>query len=185
MPRNRSKVIQELDHAFELALLLLSIILAIMAQFTVGEYQEFLPPIIGNIRRLSIVFIFPTILTIIAWITIYFINSETWKMRLRTYAWGSIILLTFFEISEFYVICRPSIYPPWLDFLMVLFLGPSVLFPVFSWWLIGKVLERYQIALKENEFFKGEGKLAKLKRRLPFLISWGIFWLAFYWATLV
>lgn len=183
MPRkSKKKVIGDLDHAFEFALILITIISGIIAQATTGEEKELLPPIIANIRRISIVFVFPTIFTISAWIGIYFIDDETWKMRLRTYAWGTTLILLFFQIIELYTICLHKDYPQWVGILSVIFIGFSLMAPIIPLWLLSKILMRYKTVLKDISFFTEEGKWAWIKRYTPFFWSWITFWLAFFGA---
>lgn len=180
MPRkDRKKSIEDLDHAFELALILITIISGIIAQAATGEEKEVLPPIVANIRRISIVFVFPTVFTILAWIGIYLIDGETWKMRLRTYAWGTILILLFFEVVELYTICLPPDYPQWVAILSTFFILISLLAPLIPLLLMTKILKRYKTALKDINFFTKEGKLATFLRYIPFCWSWITFWLAF------
>ncbi|MDH5745057.1 MAG: hypothetical protein OEZ52_16065 [Candidatus Aminicenantes bacterium] len=186
MPRKSKKeIIEELDHAFELALILISIISGIIAQYAGTEQQEFLPPIIANMRRLSITFVFPIILTIVAWISTYFIDDENWKMRLRTYAWSSVVFSMLLEIIIFYVVCRPKNYPVWMDFPFALLLFLSQIIPIVPVFLVKNILKRYKTVLKDIKVF-AEGKFRTfVNLYVPFLSSWIIFWLAFFWALFV
>lgn len=184
MPRKGSKkIVEGLDHAFELALVLITVISGIIAQFVADEQQINLPPIIANMRRLSIVFVFPSILTISAWIVIYFIDDETQKMRLKTYAWSSIIFLIVLEVTELCVLCRPPRFPEWLNFLILFPFGLSMFFPLIPLLLIEHILNRYKTVLKDIDFFTWKGKFGTLKRYTPFLLSYIVFWLAFFAAT--
>jgi hypothetical protein len=87
-------VIEELNHAFELTLIIITIVSGIVSQLISIEQQIGVPPIIANVQRFSIIFIFPTVLTILVWILTYFFDDETQKMHLRVYAWSSIIFLS-------------------------------------------------------------------------------------------
>jgi len=184
MPRkSRREIVKELDHAFELALILITVISATIAQFVTTEQKINLPPIIANMQRLSIVFIFPATLAIIAWISIYFIDDESWQMRLKTYAWASITTLALFQVFELFTLCMPKTYPRWLDFFIVLFFSAGMFF--IPWLLTEKVLERYKMALKNINFFTVEGSRSKLIQLIPLFLSWVVFWLTFAWAMLV
>jgi len=182
---SRRSAVGDLDHAYELVLILLNILFGIFLQHTTTEEAESLPPIIANLRRLSIAFVFPVVLTITAWVCIYFVDDENWKMRLRTYAWSSAILLAVLEITVLYVVCLPPNSPDWLFFPMVVIFMLSTLFPVISWWLMRRVMERYRTSLKKLPFFTESGKMGTFKRLLPFGFSLGTFWLAFLLSTLV
>ena len=187
MPRKSKKeIIKGLDHAFELALILMTVISGILVQFVATEEEIKLPPIISNMPRLSIVFIFPSILTILTWIATYFIDNETQKMRLRTYAWSSITFLALLEVFELYVLCTPPNFPEWInDTVLVVFVLGVIVFPFIPVLFVKKILNRYRTVLKDIDFFSRKGRLATLLRYTPFLLSYMVFWLTFYGATTV
>jgi len=175
----KKETVRELDHAFELALILINILSGILAQYTTMEQKEIvLPPIVANVRRVSIVFVFPTILIILAWVTSYFSDDETWRMRLKTYAWSSLIFLTLLASTEFYVISLPTNSPEWTLFPIAIPILPGMVFPIIPWLLMRKVLRRYKMEVGDIRFF-AEGKLGRLNRWLPFFLAWVIFWAAF------
>lgn len=181
----KKETAKELDHAFELALILINILFGILAQYATTEQKEIsLPPIIANLRRVSIVFVFPTILMILAWVVSYFFDDETWRMRLKTYAWRSLIFLTFLASTEFYVISLPQNPPEWAFYLLIIPLLFGLFLPIIPVWLMRKVLRRYRMELENIRFF-AEGKLGRLNRWLPFLLALCIFWAAFIMAMLV
>lgn len=198
MPQERKKkIIEDSDHAFELALILVTIISGILAQYVPTQLEINLPPIIADMRRLSVVFIFPLILTILAWIIIYFTDNESWKMRLRTYAWSSIIFSVLLGVVEFYVICL-SKHVEWIDYIFVL--GPflfGLFIPIIPILLMRQVLKRYKMALGTIDYFSEGRKIpilyllkaplasGTLRRWAPFFLSYIVFWLAFFLTTLV
>jgi len=193
--KSKKKILEDCDHAFELTLILITIMLGILSQYVPTELEINLPPIIANMRRLSIIFIFPLSLTILAWITIYLIDNDYRKMHFRIYAWGSIIFSGFFGVIEFFVICHPiSSHPTWIDnvyslFLLILTLL-GLLIPTIPILLIKRILERYKMALGNTKFFESNRKIPipflfrvpitieTLIRYTPFALSYIVFWLA-------
>jgi len=185
MPRRgKKKTAEDLDRAFELAVIVTTFISGTLAQVVGAEQKIDLPPIIANIRRLSIIFIFPSILTILFWITINFMDDETWKMRLKVYSWSSIIFLLILECTELYTICRPPNYPEWLVYPLIIPILFAMAFPLIPFLLIKKILNRYKTVLLDTEFFTEKGMLGTLKRYVPFLLSYIVFWTSFFIATL-
>ena len=186
MPRkSKKKIIENLDHAFELTLILITILSGTIAQFVADEQEVNLPPIIANMQRLSIVFIVPSILTILAWIAIYFIDDENWKMGLKTYAWSSIILLMIIEVIELFAVCRPPSYPEWINHFATAIIFVSLFLPLIPLWLIIQVLNRYKTVLKDIDFFTREGKVGKIKRYGPFVLALTVFWITYFATTSV
>ena len=179
MPRTQKKIVEDLDHAFELAFVLITVIAGILAQFVSTEQEVKLPPIIANMRRLSIGFIFPSILTIVSWIAIHFSDDETKRMHLRTYSWTSIIFLAILEVSELYVICRPESYPEWINFPLLFPFLLGMIFPLIPLLLTRRILNRYRIILRDIPFFTDRGKLGTLRRYMSFVLSYIVFWLSF------
>lgn len=188
-----AKKIENMDHAFELSLILVTIISGILAQYVPTEVEINLPPVIASMRRVSIIFVFPMILTIFAWIVSCFVDSESLKMHLRSYSWSSIIFSGILGVIEFYVVCSPKGSPEWLHavflFILVIF---GLMFPIIPIFFTWRILERYKMAYGTAWPFpyKEEmGKLGRLVRycifALPFVLSCGVFWLAFLWTTLV
>lgn len=188
-----NKKIEGMDHAFELSLILISIISGILVSYVPTEAEIDLPPIIASIKRLAIVFVFPSILTILAWVLIYFIDNESLKMHLRSYAWSSIIFSGIIGVVEFYIICCPKTYRLGLDFVIVFVpVICGLVFPIIPFLLMWRILNRYKTAYSTISFFSYETKirkfgrvLGKIVRYLPFIFSYVVFWLAFAWATLV
>ena len=188
---DNNKKIEHLDHAFEVTLILVTIISATFAQYATVEQKIQLPPIIADLRILSIIFVFPSILAIIVWIGVHFTDDENRKMYLRTYAWSQLLFLVFMELLEFYVICGPTEGRPqiewWFD-LMVIPIFLYLVFPIIPLLLIEKILRGYEVALRytAHDFFvmKKNRKSAIcifiIKKYLPFVLSWLItLWLVF------
>jgi len=186
MPRKSKKIVENLDHAFELTLIIITIISATIAQIVASDEQEInIPPIIANMQRLSIVFIFPSIVTILAWIAIYFTDNETLRMRLRTYAWSSVIFLIIVEIIELFAVCSPQSYPQWVDSILMSMIFITLFFPFIPFLLIVLILDRYKIVLKNIDFFTEKGKVGTSKRYIPFCLSYIAFWITFEATTFV
>jgi len=179
------KIIEDIDHAFELMLVIIVLISGMIVQL-VGSPQQVisLPPIIANMHRVSIVFVFPSILIVLAWITAYFQDDETQKMRLKAFAWCLVLFLAIFEVFELYTVSRPENFPEWLNFPLVVLLLFGMLIPIIPYWLYRKILKRYKLVLQSTNFF-ASGKLAMLFRYLPLLFAYIFFWFAFYLAILV
>lgn len=178
---NKRKIAEDLDHAFELALILSSVISGTLAQYVSVTQEIDLPPIIANLKRLSIVFVFPFVLTVLLWITMYFTDNETWKMRLRTYAWSSIIFSGILGAIEFSVVCNVTTVSESLEALVFIFptlLG--IIFPIIPLVLIMIVLRRYKVALGDTDFF-ANGKRSLILRYTPLFFSYATFWLSLYW----
>ena len=174
-------IIENLDHAFEVALILVTIISATFGQYASTGQEMHLPPIVADLRRLSIVFILPSILAIMAWIGVYFTVSENWKMYLRTYAWSLLLFLMFLELLEFYVICGFTERPEWWSYTLIIPILFCLFVPIIPLLLIKRVLKGYERALryKAHRFFVLDGKLTLLRKYLPFILSWLTFWLVF------
>lgn len=171
----RKNIIKDLDHAFELALIIFNIILAIIIQYVLGLDVKALPMIIENISKLTIAFILPVMITLVIWIIIHFIDNETWKMRLRTFAWSSIVFLIFTITFTLLVV---SIFPDLMyssDLTALYIVTMFLIIPIIPLYLVSKVLNRYKKALNNIEFFTASGKSGSFKRYLPFLLSWGIY----------
>lgn len=181
-PEDTKEVAKDLDHAYELALILSSVLSGILSQYVSIQQELNLPPIIANLRRLSLIFIFPTILMILAWIMIYFTDNKTWKMRFRTYSWSSLFFLVGAEIVEFYVILVPKGSPVWVFFPIAPFLI-GFLIPVIPFYAVKKVLKRYRISFNETAFYCRKGRTGKILRYAPAFIAYLIFWLSFYLTT--
>jgi len=182
--KNNEKMVKDLDHAFELTLILSSLISGIMAQYVSVTQEITLPLIIGNLQRLSIVFVFPLGLTILIWIASYFANNESWKMYLRTYAWSSMIFEGLMELIMFFVICP---FPMGFEYLGVFVFGIpfwfGIFLPLIPLLLIIVILQRYRIALETTTFFSRQGIVPTLLRYTPFTIAYILFWLVFFWGA--
>jgi len=189
--QDSNKEIENLDHAFEVALILVTVISATFAQYATVEQLQ-LPPIIADLRILSIIFIFPSILAIIVWIGVHFTDDENRKMYLRTYAWSLLLFLIFIELLEFYVICVPTEGRSewWFNLIFIPFLLYLIV-PLIPLLLIEKILGGYEVALKytAHDFFvmKNNRKSAicvfVIKKYLPFALSWLTFWLVYFAGT--
>jgi len=174
-----NEVVEGLDHAFEFLLLLLSILFSIISLYTTTE--EHLPLTMRDIRDLSLLLIFPTILIIFAWVSIHFTDDENWKMRLRIYCWASVLLLMVIHLSEFYIVCRGGLLTEtvyWYDYIFILFASAGLL-GVIPLWLINIVVNRYETGLQYSFFFTLKGKHRILNRYGPFVVSLLVFWLAY------
>jgi hypothetical protein len=180
MPRiNKNRIVGDMDHAFEVVLIIITIISGIVAQAATGEEQQFLPPIIENIRKMSVVFVFPTIFTVAVWIFIYFTDDENWRMRYRTYSWGTALILLSFEATELYVICLPKNHPEWAVDVPIFVGFVSFIVPVIPFLLLLRILGRYKTVLKDIPFYTEEGIWAKVKRYGPYVLSCATFWFLF------
>jgi hypothetical protein len=177
--RPENGVVEGLDHAFEFLLLILSILFSVISLYTTTE--EHLPLVMRNVRDLSVLLIFPTVLTIIAWVSIHFTDDENWKMRLRIYSWASVLLLAVVHLMEFYIVCRGGLITEavyWYDYPFIV-LSYAGLLGVIPLWLITKVINRYKTGLKDSSFFTLKGKRRILNHYGPFVVSLLIFWLAY------
>jgi hypothetical protein len=184
MPRiNKNRIIGDADHAFEFVLIIITIISGIIAQAATGEEQHFLPPIIENIRKMSVVLVFPTIFTVAVWIFIYFTDDENWKMRYRTYSWGTALILLFFEAIELYMICLPKNHPEWAVAVPIFVGVVTFLVPVIPFLLLSRILGHYKTVLKDIPFYTEEGIWAIVKRYVPFVLSCATFWFLFFGAV--
>lgn len=182
---NKKEIIGNLDKGFELLLVLTTIISGSIAQFISGKENIELPPIIENLSRLSIIFIFPVIFLIISWVSTYFIDDENKKMHLRTYSWSLIITIIALEIIELYVLCRPENYPVWLDVIVIIPVFFVLLFPLLQFWLITKIHEKYRAELSNITFFSKLGKLGFLIRNFGVILASVTFWCFFMLVTFV
>jgi hypothetical protein len=174
-----NEVVEGLDHAFEFLLLILSILFSIISLYTTTE--EHLPVVMRDLRDLSVLLIFPTVLTIIAWVSIQFTDDENWKMRLRIYCWASALLLAGVHLMEFYIVCRRGLLTEvvyWYDYPFII-LSLASLLGVIPLWLITKVINRYKTGLQDSSFFTLKGKHRILNYYGPFVVSLFIFWLAY------
>jgi len=177
--KREKEIIEGLDHAFEFSLILITIISGTITQFVATDQQVDLPPIIANIRRLSIVFVFPSILTILTWVAIYFVDDETNKMRLRMFAWSTNIFLMMTAITELYVICLPPNSPQWVFIPLLIPVFGGMLLPFIPVVLIETIMNRYKTVLKDTDFFVKKGRFWWIKRYTPFALSYVSFWLSF------
>ena len=136
-PTEKKKIIEDLDHAFELALILITLITGILSQYVPTATEFELPPIIANLKRMSIIFIFPLLLAIIVWLGVYFIRNEDRKMFLRTFAWTSVILNAVLGFVEFYLFAFSKILPELLNAIVVVVpIIFGILFPVIPGFLV-------------------------------------------------
>ncbi len=173
------KTVADLDHAYELSLVLTSIFSGILVQFVSDKPVE-LPPIIGNLQKFSVVFVLPTIIMIFAWILIYFTDNKVRKMQLRTYSWALLILTATLELIELYVVVvRLPEGPTWLAYSVLIPLGFSFIFPVIPFLLLRSILKRYKMELGPT-YPKSRNRLTMaIKDYVPVVIAWVVVILSF------
>lgn len=161
MPRkNKKKIVEDLDHAFEFTLILTNITTTALA-LGVSNIPQGLR---GPLAFYS--YILPAILAIVAWISIYLTDDKTWKMQLRTYSWSSVIILACLEFLHVFI----AVFSWFYVF--------TLLFPFIPWVILTRILKRYKKGVGNIYFFTDSGLLGVLRRYMPFLLSWATFWAA-------
>ncbi len=184
----KRKKIEDLDHAFELVLIIVNILFTSIILYVQAKPEKELPLIISSVQKISVLLVFPIVLTLVAWVAIPFVDDETWKMRLRTFSWGSLILLVMIQITEFYVMSRnlPSAENmQWFDYIFMLVFLFGFLIPTIPSLLMRRILKSYGKVSPESHFFKVKGIRGNLNRYISFAFSILVFWSFFILTILV
>jgi len=165
---------ERIDHAFELLLVLSSIVAAALYEHTGVEPID-LPPILKSIPAALNFLFLPFIILIPLWIYLLITTNQKIQTALRIYLWSLIVFHLLLLVMEFIVMSRlGSEYIPLFGILFIFALIVPILPGLVVWYIISS----YGDSLPRLRF-------SRILKPLLFLIAYGTIWVILIIAMLV